>query len=819
MPIRSAIRAALLLGGAVLPSTHAYAQPVLSPGSEEPAANSARPADASSGITIEDIVVTARRRDERLQDVPVSVRALSTETLERANVQTMADINVLVPGLRWGAEGGKDNISVSLRGISQIPLGEVTPGVVTYFANVPLPTVGSNLPTFDLASIQVLKGPQGTLFGRNTLGGAVLVSPKEPEFRLGGYVQGTYGRFDYRALEGALNLPLIEDKVAVRLAGQLRRQDGRIRNLDGGADFNDVHQNSFRASLLITPTEALRNLTVFDHFRAKEHAGGLYLLRHQPGVLGAIFGNAALGGFLDAQLADDLSQQRRNYYAGHDDGLDGGLANLRSWGVMNETSFSFGSITLRNIFGYRTNFADQRIGTGATGPLFLPTNPALLGPFPASAAGQQFTVFRASSLIERSYLTDEIQLLGDYGRFNFIVGAFFNHDKSIGPGGSAFNAFTLASTADQGITSHIENKNYAVFGQVGISLTDQLKATIGGRYSWDKVNACGGLFASGYVDRAACDARAETGAIDGIGTVRNTGEEPSWTFGLDYKPSRDLLLYAVTRRGYRGANVNTPRFESPFTTGGSGCSNPGGVCPDLSLFQKTGEERLTDGEVGAKYDFRLAGGRGRLNVAAYYTDYKNALQFLNAQNAGLPFGTPDAPNFGSVGANVADLENYGIEFEGLFSPIPSLSISVNGAYTHQRVTRLGTISFGPNVPSPVVSVDNINLPSPRFAGTVGVDWTALSRSDIGDVILHGDLHMTDDFGGQNGEKLPGYNLASVRIDWKNALGGPASISAYVRNIFAERYFTSPNVLIAGFPTSSVYVGEQRSWGFVMRYDF
>src|SRR3546814_10317046 len=106
----------------------------------------------------------------------------------------------------------------------------------------------------------------------------------------------------------------------------------------------------------------------------------------------------------------------------------------------------------------------------------------------------------------------------------------------------------------------------------------------------------------------------------------------SWTVGLDYKANDDLLLYIVSRRGYRGANVNTPRFETPFTTGGTGCTNPGGVCPDLRPYQTTNEERLTDVEIGAKTDFRLGGGRGRFNIAAFRTVYKGALQFLNAQD-------------------------------------------------------------------------------------------------------------------------------------------------------------------------------------------
>jgi iron complex outermembrane receptor protein len=769
-----------------------------------------------------DIVVTARRRDERLQDVPVSVSAFSAEALERSTIQSVQDINVITPGFRAGSEGGKSDVSLSLRGIGQVPLGEVSPGVVTYFANVPLPSIGSNLPTYDIASIQVLKGPQGTLFGRNTLGGAVLLSPQAPTHEFEGYVEGTYGRFDYVSLEGAINLPIVAEKVALRVAGQIRRQDGRIENLSGGPDFENIDQDSFRVSLLLEPTDWIKSTTIFDYFKADERAGGLYLYRQQPGVLGAIFSGQLgpdvggfVGGFLDAQIADYRRIQEENFYGAFDDGINGGLARRKARGITNDTSLTFGNFTVRNIFGFRKNLSDQNINTGATGPLFLPD-------------GSQFSIFHAGSLISRQYLTNELQFLGQFDNFDFIVGGFYNHDRSNAPMGSTFRAFAAAPApgaalpAGIPVTAHVANKNYAVFAQVGVNLTEKLKLNVGGRYSWDKVNACGGFFAGGYVDRQACDAQAALGLIDGVSVVSNKGEEPSWTVGLDYKATSDLLLYAVTRRGYRGANINTPGFESPFTTGGTGCNNPGGTCPDLRSFQRTGEETLTDGEIGAKYDFQLGDARGRFNIAAFYTDYKGALQFLNAQNVGLPFTTPDSPTNGSVAANIADLEIWGIEVETSVSPVTDFTVSLNGAYTQQRVKKLGQVSFGPGVPpelQPVASIAQINLPTPSFAGTVSASWTLPFRPADGSLVLNGDLYMTDDFGGQNGEKLPGYSVTNVRLAWSGIAGTGLDMAAYVRNVFGDKYFVSPSVLLRNFPTSSVYVGEPRTWGLTARYRF
>src|SRR5690606_30840915 len=135
-----------------------------------------------------DIIVTARRREENLQDVPVAITAFSAAALERSTVQSVSDLNTITPGLRFGSEGGKMGTAISLRGISKVPIGEGAAGVVQYFADVPYPSDGGNVPTYDLADIQVLRGPQGTLFGRNTLGGAILMNPQAPTRHFEGYV-------------------------------------------------------------------------------------------------------------------------------------------------------------------------------------------------------------------------------------------------------------------------------------------------------------------------------------------------------------------------------------------------------------------------------------------------------------------------------------------------------------------------------------------------------------------------------------------------------------------------------------------------------
>ncbi|MDB5685642.1 MAG: TonB-dependent receptor, partial [Rhizorhabdus sp.] len=582
-----------------------------------------------------------------------------------------------------------------------------------------------------------------------------------------------------------------------------------IHSINGGAGFNNTHQDAVRAALLIEPTDWIKNTTTVDYFKATESGSGYYLLRRNFSYsalfvpqLGPVVGNF-LGSSLDAQTDGYIAGQKNDFYGAYTDSSGSGRANRRSEGVTNDTSISLGDYTIRNIFGYRKNRSDQLINTGAVGPLDL--------------GGQPFTLFHAAAFIQRQYITNELQFLGTIGRLNFIVGGFYNNDKPDGVSGSTFDAFTTPGTPASVVTAHVENKNKALFGQVTYKITDKLSATGGLRYSWDKVSACGGAIGNVYATDAQCRTiAAQNIATDGVGVVKNSGSAPSWTVGLDWKVNSDLLLYITSRRGYRAANVNTPLFETVYTTGGTdpACGFGTGKCVDLRPYQKTGKEKLTDVEIGEKWDFRLAGARGRINTAAYYAKYKNALQFLNAQTI-IPSSAKDNPTNASFGANVADLTIWGVELEASVSPSDTLTISFNGAYNHTTIDRLAL----PAIQGIPFSKASVSTYSPKVSGTVSANWTLPIEPLDGKVSINGDLFMTDDFGGQNGEKLPGYNLVNLRLDWKDIGGLGLDLSGFVRNLTKEHYFASPSVLLQSFPVSSVAVGDPRTYGVTARYSF
>jgi iron complex outermembrane receptor protein len=416
-------------------------------------------------------------------------------------------------------------------------------------------------------------------------------------------------------------------------------------------------------------------------------------------------------------------------------------------------------------------------------------------------------------------MTEEFQVLGDVGNLNFIAGFYYNNDQSNGPEGSQFTAFSVGGAPASAVTAHVKNINIAGYGQIGYKITDKLTLNAGFRYSWDKVSACGGTVGtSGYVDNATCLAVAATGAIDGVGTVKNSGSAPSWTIGLDYKIQPDWLLYVVSRRGFRGVNVNTPLFESRFTTGGTdpGCVFGGGVCPDLRPFQKTGKETVTDVEAGSKISFQSGGARGYLNLAAYYSKYKNALQFLNVTGI-VPQNAPDTPTNTAFGANISDQSIYGVEFEASVSPVKSFTASLSGAFTKVNIDK---VSLPTNLPTGVTFLpENINKYTPTFSGDFAVNWVLPIHPLGGDLVFDADVFTTSDFGGQNGEKLPGYNLVNSQLTWRGIAGTRLDLSAFVKNAFDELYYSGASVLLKSFPISSAYRGEQRTWGIKGRFTF
>jgi len=232
-------------------------------------------ADDRSGA-LEEIVVTARRLTEDLETVPVAVDALSASALAERHVTTEQELQTAVPGLLSVASTSTNQLAFSIRGQALDAYSYTSPTVLAYFNE--FQTGGSSATTyFDLQSVQVLKGPQGTLFGRNTTGGAVLYTTTQPGKELQGYLDYTAGNFNEQKLEGAATIPLTQ-WASVRLAAEDEHRDGYEHNLYLNADEASIDNRNFRGTVLLTPFVALENTTTVQYGRQGGNSGGLKIV-------------------------------------------------------------------------------------------------------------------------------------------------------------------------------------------------------------------------------------------------------------------------------------------------------------------------------------------------------------------------------------------------------------------------------------------------------------------------------------------------------------------------------------------------------------
>ena len=736
----------------------------------------------------DEIVVTARRREESAQTVPVSVTAFNESMIREKAILNTQDLTYTTPGLNVAPQTSRDTPSIVIRGQRRATVGASAPSVVTYFADVPLPNEGSIVPTFDIASIQVLKGPQGTLFGRNTTGGALLLYPVAPDYRFGGYGQITVGSFDERTLEGAVNVPLADGVAAVRLSGQITRRDGYTKNIGAGGDVDDRHNDAFRASLLLEPAQGLKNVTVLDYYRARENGTGLVNngVYPNPAVPGG--GNArsavntpyfdcgVAGCDVDVALAEQQARGPRI--------VDYSIAprsDRTFWGIANTTTLDVGEITFKNIFGYRRSEL-------------------------STARDQDGTALRlmdAYSETAVEQLSDEFQIFGKAlnDRLDWIVGAFWLKSDPTDVNG------TLTYEAVRPGMTFTFNENYnrseskALFVQIGYAFgfLEGLKFNGGFRYTWDKSSGC-------TVARLGTEARVGPDDCQTAGgqTGAENSKAPTWTLGLDWQVNRDIFLYIANRRGYRAAGFNQS-----------------GLAPSLAAFESFAPEKVTDYEIGLKSSWRLGDVRGRFNVSAYTSKYTNIHRnvFLAANFDGDDNPANDPR---SLIINAAEATIKGFEFDTSVTPVRGFTLTGFGAYTDAAFDKYDA----PPIFAPLLGASPVNN---KFSYTP--DWTlgagaryAHDLGDAGELVLNASwFHSskvwyverpTDTNGIQDA-----YDLVNLKIDLTNIEGRGIDLGFFLRNVFDVTYAAAGGVVTPSITSTTVVYNEPRTFGVQLRVAF
>lgn len=568
---------------------------VATPALAQSAGGSSNDEDAQA-VGISTIVVTATRREVGAQDIGIAVTAFTGETLRTRNVVSTEDLSNVTPGLSLIQPGAVPIAGLlAIRGVAQNDFAaHLESSNVLYIDDVYRPSnAGSLQALYDVERVEVLKGPQGTLFGRNATGGLIHIKTAEPGFEFGGYAQVTAGEFGRLAAEGAINLPLSET-LALRIAGLASQADGFIQNAIG-PDQSPTETASVRAKLLFEPTSDFSMKLQGEWLKNFDNpAGGAF-------PTGGVAGVDGLGRFRPEPAFTDTG-----YVDADGDPFTGefnfpGNFGREQFTVIGQIDYAFSdTVKLTAISAYSDIESTYSEDNDLT-------------PF-------DITIFRQDT--KQTSFSQELRLNADFDNVRLTTGGFYLHID-----GDYFQNFQVNNVGNfNGILAPIpvplfpvgqnqfanyslETESWSVFGQGEIDLSDQFTLTAGLRYTRDNknfayLNECKSLLAA-----PACPPFA-TSTLAGGGLISDNSSEGgiSARLQLDYKPTDHLLFYASYNRGYKAFNYNA---------GFAGAAQIADV--------KFDGEELNAFEIGMKFDTpdRIA----RINASVFHYDYNDYQAF------------------------------------------------------------------------------------------------------------------------------------------------------------------------------------------------
>lgn len=785
----------------------------------------------SSGIG--DIIVTARRSEERNQRVPVAVTAYSQEGLRERGIQTATDLQNFTPSLSVLGHVSRNQEQFTLRGMGGSG-GAGTgsgPGVVAYFAEVPNTASGPGI-FYDLQSLQVLKGPQGTLFGRNSTGGAVLIEPKHPDFD--GFsvdLEQTIGNYNRLSGTGAVNIPLIDNVLAIRFAGQYDTRDGYVRDVVSGRDYLNRNNWSGRIGIQFNPSDNFTSYTAISYRSIDENGGGTVLLAVNP----AKTYGALLLPYLAAQQARSVRKTALSTYT---------KDVARSLLILNNSELKLSdTFSIKNVFSYATSQSNTASDSDAS-PLAISD---LYGALPGGWNNNLRTI------------TEELQFRYHGSWLNLQAGGFYLRDRT--PNDSLTFQTVNAMQAPLGIATspvilpvapyifpvlsiqdraEVHGDSKALYAQANAKITPRLTATAGFRWTWDTyggsissylspssfTNFVNGAYAvdlppalkqqlittaltTQALSSNLCVYDAYQAVTTGqVPTARypncsyphfeGKSQGPTWQFGLDWQTDDDTLLYAVSRRGYKSGGIN------PVIT----ILSPLGQNDPLFPFKP---EKVTDAEIGLKKDWSLGGGVGlRTNIAAFYTWYDD-IQVVQRQ---VFIGSDAATN-----AQKAHV--LGVEFEGVLRLSRAFQVTGTYSYNDAKYDIWNTL---PTATQPSQDFSNVPfLYVPKHKYSIDARYTLPLPDDIGRVALsatwswQSSQRVAPD--AQAFDTIPAYGLLNLRLGWDKIGGGPVDVAVFGTNVLDKTYQVTANPSYYGSGWSGAIYGEPAQYGVQLRFRY
>jgi iron complex outermembrane recepter protein len=431
--------------------------------------------EAGESASLGEIIVVATRRDQALQDVPLAVTAIGQDALRLNQVDSISDVGSLTPNMitvAGTAGGAKSAPQFSIRGQSQQERGGLSdPSVSVYFGDVVIArTQGLNQTLFDIRSVEVIRGPVGTLFGKNATGGAVIIRPNLPNTKaFEGSAGVTIAEFDTINADAYVNLPA-SDSVAFRFGASISNSDGYIFDETLGRNVNDTDTISLRGSALFR-LGRLENVTMVNYFTEDDGGSGGFARFLNP--QGSIATLAALRNY--RPVAELLAEQDARGSRRINNGTPE-FNVVETVDIHNTTTFEVADdITLKNIFGWRK--VDSHILVDLD--------------------GTEHPVLHTEIFDDSKQISNELQLIGKSGAIDWIVGGYFFNESGDNNASSLIlrtesGGVESSTTFLPGATNNrqkFENTSYAVFAEGTYEILNGLSATLGGRYTWDKREA------------------------------------------------------------------------------------------------------------------------------------------------------------------------------------------------------------------------------------------------------------------------------------------------------------------------------------------
>ena len=720
---------------------------------------------AQSGI--DEIVVVSQKRASavNVQNVAGAVTAFDQNAIDDAFADNLSDIGRLAPNVQLNQAGtfsGFANFFIRGIGISNT-IRTVDPAVGVFIDGVYIgygPT--SVLDTLDVASVEILRGPQGTLFGKNVTGGAVTVQTRRPEFEFGGHVAATLGAFDRIDVQGAINVPIVDDTLAARVAFMTRNSDGFFDNRELGTTKSDIDVTVIRPSLRWTPTPNLDVSLIAELYRDKGDSSASQNRNSniEPRLLGA------------DRTPTPAIVQRVFGYTPPDDKYDifhnlEGYVDAEAKNIILDANYDLGHGVATLVTGYR----EVRYDTST------------------DFDGSPFTVFHfPDNREDQNQFSAELRYASTFSDvLEFTVGLFyFTQEMEIGErreffaGGTPENP-TIARSAGLAVT---DDSSYAVFGEGSVAITDRLSLVAGGRYTYEEKEITICPFTPVIFDSLS---------FDDCPAVLNDSED--WgsfapKLGVNWQATDDVLAYAFWTKGFRSGSFNAR-------------------APLAEALGPVDEEEVATYEVGLKT--QLFENRLRFNLAGYLSDYQNIQRTIS--DTVLIGGVPQVLQ---IPRNAAEAEIWGFEAEATAVVFEGFRFDASLGYTNASYDEFGGIDanrdgvFDPAVDNPLAADLEFER-VPEWQYTVAASY----ETAIADL---GFLHFRTAYQWLDSQFVDTLNSPSLRLDSYGLLDASVSyvdpseryeVSVFGRNLNDAEFH---DFGFDGGTHRAVWGGQPRTWG-------